>query len=53
MRIDALDWHASAVELTSRLEVSGTGGHMGALSCSDYKDIERQRYLETILVENV
>jgi len=53
VRIDALDWHAEAVELTSRLEVSGTGGHMGALSCPDYKDNERQRYLETILVENV
>jgi len=53
MRMDALDWYANAIKVTRRLGVKVTGGHVAALSYPDYKNVERRKYLENILIDNL
>jgi len=53
MRTDALNWYANAINVTSRLGVKVTGGHVAALSCSDYADTEKRRFMRRILIENL
>jgi len=53
MRMDALDWYAHAIKVTKRLGVKITGGHVAAQSYPDFTNIDRQRYLENVLVENL
>lgn len=41
-RARALEWFSRAVELTTRLEAMGTGGHVGAFSVADWNDPQRR-----------
>jgi len=53
IRADALDWYESAIEVASRLNVEGVGGHVAAMTWKDYKDEERRKYLIKVLIENL
>jgi len=53
MRADAIRWYAGAVKMTRKMGAKITGGHMAALSCRDYADVERRKNMMTILVENL
>jgi D-erythrulose 1-phosphate 3-epimerase len=41
-RRSALDWYLAVVDLAVRLEMRGAGGHVGAMSVSDWSDPERR-----------
>ena len=51
--MDALDWYSKAIEITSRLGVKTTGGHIAAQSCHDYENAERRIYQEKSLLDSV
>jgi len=53
MRADALDWYGRAIEVTSLMNVDATGGHIAAQSYNDFRNPERRRFMEEILVESV
>jgi len=53
MRADAIRWYADAIEMTRRMDVKITGGHMAALSCRDFADAERRRNIMAILIESL
>jgi len=53
VRADALDWYESAIDMASKLNVEGVGGHVAAMTWKDYKDEKRKRYLINVLLENL
>lgn len=53
MRLDALDWYKNAVKLTDKLNVEGTGGHLGSLSLKDFNVDKRRNFLAKELKQAV
>jgi len=53
MRIDALDWYFAAVDVTSKLGVEITGGHIAAKSVKDYRDPSRRSYIDSAVIDGV
>jgi len=53
MRSDALDWYEAAVEMTKEVGAKGTGGHVAAMSCKDFENEERRRFLLDTLIESL
>lgn len=53
MRADALDWYGRAIEVTSLMDVYVTGGHIAAQSYNDFKNPERKKFIESILIDSV
>ncbi len=53
MRMDALDWYLAAIDVTSRLGIEITGGHIGAKSIKDYRDPSRRSFIDSVILDSV
>ena len=53
MRADAFDWYVHAIGVASSLNAMATGGHIAALSWSDYLNNEKRNKMMNIIVENI
>lgn len=53
MRMDALDWYEKAIYTAAEMGAWGTGGHVAALSMSDFENERRKDYLTTFLLESL
>jgi sugar phosphate isomerase/epimerase len=49
----ALAWYKRGVQFTAALGAKGTGGHVGAYSVSDFRNLARRAELETLLEESL
>lgn len=49
----ALEWYKRAIEFSAAMGASGTGGHVGAFTVSDYRDPKRQSELALLLKEGL
>lgn len=53
LRADALDWYEKAIDMASKMNVVAVGGHVAAMTWSDYKDEKRRNLLISYLVESL
>ncbi|MGC9071954.1 MAG: sugar phosphate isomerase/epimerase family protein [Acidilobus sp.] len=53
LRADSLEWYTKALDFTSLLGVKAFGGHIAAMSVSDYRDQARRSVLERVLLDTV
>ncbi len=53
VRAHSFQWYEKAVELSAKLGVEATGGHIGAMSARDFSDPRRCAFIRSSLVEMV
>jgi len=53
VRMQTWRWFEASLEVTSKLGAEGTGGHIGAMSATDFSNPERRDYLRRTLVDSV
>ena len=49
----AFDWYSKAVDISGRFHVDSLGGHMGAFTVSDFRNVQRRESLLSIELEHV